>query len=127
MANDIYSVPITPKLVFYYSEPDKKLQIIANAPSDKDGEQKHFLFNLANLQTGRNVLNDKNKAQVVISRKFQLDEYFCTSSSVVGVLTITLLDTSSNIVSGTFSFQAVSRTNSSSVVNITEGRFDGKY
>jgi hypothetical protein len=53
--------------------------------------------------------------------------YYETNSTVTGQLTITHFDQTKQIMSGTFSFNAVNTTNSSDAVKITDGRFDMLY
>ncbi|GAB2545357.1 hypothetical protein GCM10027189_30150 [Rufibacter soli] len=53
-------------------------------------------------------------------------DYYTTETST-GTLTITKLDRSHRIISGTFSFRAQNRYNLSEFVDVTDGRFDVKY
>ncbi len=51
---------------------------------------------------------------------------YSTDSDHTGVMTITKLDTSEGIISGTFYFDAID-TVTNEVVHVTDGRFDVKY
>ena len=55
-----------------------------------------------------------------------LDEWITTSTQT-GSVTVTRLDTTAHIVSGTFQFNAANMTNPSQVIAVTEGRFDIRY
>lgn len=55
-----------------------------------------------------------------------LDEWI-TSAAQTGSVTITKLDTTAQIVSGSFSYQAENLRNASQTISITEGRFDCRY
>lgn len=55
-----------------------------------------------------------------------LDEWI-TSAAQTGTVVITRLDTSAQIVSGTFQFNAQNLLNASQTISVTDGRFDLKY
>jgi hypothetical protein len=55
-----------------------------------------------------------------------LDEWI-TSAVQTGFVTITRLDTTAQIASGTFQFNAENRVNAAQTISVTEGRFDVKY
>lgn len=53
------------------------------------------------------------------------ENYYYTTSSITGELTITRVDLSNSIISGTFWFDAINDTGG--IVEIREGRFDYEY
>lgn len=53
------------------------------------------------------------------------NEFYTTTNTVTGELTITHIDTTKYIISGTFWFNAVN--SNGETVKITDGRFDGHY
>jgi len=55
-----------------------------------------------------------------------LDEWI-TSATQTGSVNITRFDTTAQIVSGTFQFNAQNTTNPSQTIAVTEGRFDVRY
>ena len=55
-----------------------------------------------------------------------LDEWI-TSAAQTGSVTLTRLDTTAHIVSGTFQFNAGNLVNAAQTIAVTEGRFDVKY
>ena len=62
-----------------------------------------------------------------VKRRFSpLDEWI-TSSTQTGSVTISRLDTTAQIVSGTFSFNAGNLVNAVQTIAVTEGRFDVRY
>ncbi len=73
-------------------------------------------------------VNEDNDFNSNFGRYIEIDAsvvFFNTSSTSTGVLTITKLDTQQNIISGTFSFDAIN--NSGEVVEVRDGRFDMRY
>lgn len=121
--------PTTSPLATYYDARTGYLELRVSEDTDEaNGRlQRYFSIKVSNLATGSNALNEANKAQVVVSRLDQLDKHYETNSATGGTLTISRLDTAAHIIAGTFSFQAALRPDNSSVVRVTEGRFDVTY
>lgn len=105
------------------------MRINAGEPPDENKNylKRYISLEIRDLQIGKNILNETNKAQVVISTKDQSDQYYETKADIGGTLNITRLDTIESIISGTFSFQAAPRFNNNPNISITEGRFDIRY
>lgn len=62
-----------------------------------------------------------------VKRRFNpLDEWI-TSATQTGSVSITRLDTTAHIVSGTFQFNAQNLVNAAQTISVTEGRFDVRY
>lgn len=121
--------PNMPPLRGSYDESSGYMQLNASEPknSEHNGFQRYIRFDIKNLQSGNNSLNDNNTASVYLFENNQLDQQYETNATTGGTLTITRLDTVANIISGTFSFQAALRPDNSKILNVTNGRFDISY
>ncbi len=124
---DVVTVPITPGLSSYYDERKKLFHLFATEPRNEDGFKRNIFLEIQDLRQGMNAIDEKNKALVVFSKRYQQDQYFKTNVTTGGTLTITRLDTVANIISGTFSFKAVPRLNPGPNIHVTDGRFDITY
>lgn len=129
VAKVVYSVPTMPGLSASYSLNTKKFEIYAIEPRDKseNGLTRDVNIEIYDPKQGTNLLNSKDLGQVVISEYNQLDRYYLTSNTINGSVTITKFDTSTHVISGSFSFRATHRTNPNSIIKITDGRFDITY
>lgn len=61
-----------------------------------------------------------------VKRELTPQNEWITSSSYTGTVTITRLDVTNKVVSGTFQFTALNIYNTPQPINVTEGRFDLK-
>lgn len=114
-----------PGLTASYNESSRTLEIYCTEPNT--GSKRSVSIIIQDLQTGNNVLDYNNRANVYLFERNQPDQYYETNATTGGVLTITRLDTVANIISGTFSFQAALRPDNSKILNVTDGRFDITY
>ena len=72
------------------------------------------------------IKNEQTENSVYAFFTLENNQGYRTTESFVGTLKITKLDLISNIISGTFSFDAI-KINSGEVIQIREGRFDMQY
>lgn len=91
--------------------------------------------NFKNIKTGDYIINESNCLRgsqaneninircFIRDRDTQFYKSYCSIENG-GLLKITKNDTITDIVSGTFSFQAVNQDNPSDIIEVTEGRFD---
>lgn len=62
-----------------------------------------------------------------VKRRLNPIDEWITSAAQTGSVTITKLDTTAHIVSGTFQFNAQNLVNAAQTISVTEGRFDIRY
>lgn len=79
------------------------------------------------LNTNTGYPNDLTTYAYHVKRRLTPLEEWITSAAQTGSVTVSKLDTSAHIVSGTFQFNAENMTDASKTISVTEGRFDLKY
>ena len=105
-------------------------QNFSSSPTETEFEMRIF----GTTGTGTYLLNSNtsypngptNYGYHVKRRVNPLDEWI-TSATQTGWVTITKLDTTARIVSGTFQFNAANLVNAAQTISVMEGRFDIKY
>ncbi|MEO7121312.1 MAG: hypothetical protein ABIY62_09445 [Ginsengibacter sp.] len=129
--HDVYSLSIIPGLISGYSTTTKKFSIFASEPPNGNANelQRSVYIEIINPHIGGNNfdINYINYAQITFDQSFQLEKVFQTSDSLPGIVNIIRLDTSSKIISGTFSFSAAQRDSSNNLIQVSDGRFDVTY
>ena len=128
VAKDVYSVPTTPGILATFDRNTKKFGLYTSEPRNesKNGLSRNVQIEIYDPRVGSIIVNN-NTGEIVVSEYDQLDKYFRTDNILGGSIIISKLDTSAHVISGSFSFRATQTTNSNSILQITDGRFDITY
>lgn len=126
---DALTFPVLKGLVATYSNTSKEFTMSVSEPrnDNENGFQRYLYIEVVNPSIGKNIIGSKNFAEAEISYKNQLPQRYESNDSIGGIMTIEKFDTVSGIIAGTFSFRLAPRSNTTGILNVSEGRFDIKY